>query len=161
MTLPSRARVVQPTNGVFEDVSNTDASGTHHMENGFRGAFGYINVDGPNTNLRSQKPNVDAHEVSLKFKFVRRDTGAPVIIPWMQFSFFDFDENDNSEPAGDGREARDPPHPTPPTHPPTPLGTPWCPTDPHSPPHPGPADPFRSVFLLRDLSSTRSPRAPR
>ena len=136
MTLPSRARVVQPTNGVFEDVSNTDASGTHHMENGFRGAFGYINVDGPNTNLRSQKPNVDAHEVSLKFKFVRRDTGAPVIIPWMQFSFFDFDENDNNEPAGDGREARDPPHPThPPTHP---SGNPMVPNRPALTPSPRP-----------------------
>ena len=136
MTLPSRARVVQPTNGVFEDVSNTDASGTHHMENGIRGAFGNINVDGPNTDLRSQKPNVDAHEVSLKFKFVRRDTGAPVIIPWMQFSFFDFDENDNDEPAGDGREARDPPHPThPPTHP---SGNPMVPNRPALTPSPRP-----------------------
>lgn len=125
------------------------------MENKIRGAFGYINVDGPNTYLRPQKPNVDAHEVTLVFKFVKRDTGEPVNIPWMQFSFFDFDENDNNEPAGDGGEARDPPTP------PTPLGTPWSPTDPHSPPDPGPADPFRSVFLLRDLSSTRSPRAPR
>ena len=130
MTLPSRVRVVQPINGVFADEKDSDDSGTHHMENTIKGAFGYINVDGPNTYLRSQKPNVDAHEVTLVFKFVKRDTGEPVNIPWMQFSFFDFDENDNNEPAGDGREARDPPTP------PTPLGTPWCPTDLHSPPPP-------------------------
>ena len=122
------------------------------MENGIGGAFGYINVDGPNTNLRRLKPNVDAHKVSLKFKFVRRDTGAPVIIPWMQFSFFDFDENQNS---GDGQEVHDPPTT------PTPLGPPRCPTNPHSPPHPGLVNPLRSVSLLRDSPSTRSPRAPR
>ena len=104
MTLPSRVRVVQPINGVFADEKDSDDSGTHHMENKIRGAFGYINVDGPNTYLRPQKPNVDAHEVTLVFKFVKRDTGEPVNIPWMQFSFFDFDENDNNEPAGDGRE---------------------------------------------------------
>ena len=103
MTLPSRVRVVQPINGVFADEKDSDDSGRHHMENKIRGAFGYINVDGPNTYLRPQKPNVDAHEVTLVFKFVKRDTGEPVNIPWMQFSFFDFDENDNNEP-GDGRE---------------------------------------------------------
>jgi len=92
-----------PINGVFADEKDSDDSGTHHMENKIRGAFGYINVDGPNTYLRPQKPNVDAHEVTLVFKFVKRDTGEPVNIPWMQFSFFDFDENDNNEP-GDGME---------------------------------------------------------
>ena len=161
MTLPSRVRTVQPLSGKFGDEKNSDESGNWHELNQIAGAFGYVNVDSPNEELRTMPPATatagaaSTHDVKLQFKFVRRDTGQPVTLSWMQFSFFDFDENDNNEPAGDGREARDPPTP------PTPLGTPWWPTDPHSPPHPGPADPFRSVFLLRDLSSTRSPRAPR
>ena len=48
----------------------------------------------------------------------RRDTGQPVSIPWMQFTFFDFDEttltdwlvNNLNAVAGDGREARPAPH---------------------------------------------------
>jgi len=47
-------------------------------------------VDGPNPNKRGT--NEPPHEATLRFKFVRRDTGQPISIPWMQFTFFDFDE---------------------------------------------------------------------
>ena len=80
------------------------------------GQFGQINLDGPNTNLRTRRDKgrlVEDHEVTFKFRFVRRDTGQPVSIPWMQFTFFDFDENmlthwivGNGAVTGDGREAR-------------------------------------------------------
>ena len=84
------------------------------MQTKINGRFGQINLDGPNGNLRGQTPPTPPHETTFKFRFVRRDTGQPVAIPWMQFTFFDFDENRLSDwlvqnlnaVAGDGREAR-------------------------------------------------------
>ena len=73
-----------------------------------KGLFGEINIDGPDVG----KVSGTTQELGLKFKFVNRDTGAPVVIDWMQFSVFDFDE----EPAGVGREARDTPPCPRPTH---------------------------------------------
>ena len=81
------------------------------MQNKINGEFAQINLDGPDGNMRGQ--NTPPHETTFKFRFVRRDTGQPVSIPWMQFTFFDFDENvltdwlkQNGATTGDGREAR-------------------------------------------------------
>ena len=143
MTLPSRVRVVQPLSGKFGDKKDSDESGDWHKLNRIEGDFGYINVDSPNTEFRTlpkDAPHSAAamanaasiHDVTLQFKFVRRDTGLPVTLSWMQFSFFDFDENDPKTWDGkimnewEGREAPPPPLPRPPSRP----------TDPHSPPHP-------------------------
>ena len=88
------------------------------------GKFGQINLDGPNTPLRADRDagiDVPDHEVTLRFRFVNRDTGAAISIPWLQFSLFDFDENSRDKGEGDGREARAHPHPptsTPSTTPP-------------------------------------------
>ena len=119
-----RASVAQPLNGVFDKkVSGSDSSGDGHLENTISGEYAQINVDGPNPNKRGT--NEPPHEVTLRFKFVRRDTGQPISIPWMQFTFFDFDETIHfhfmqGAETGDGREARAP-LPTPalptPTHP--------------------------------------------
>ena len=92
--------------------------GNHHNQNQINGQFAQINLDGPDGNLRGT--NAPPHETTFKFKFVRRDTGQPVSIPWMQFTFFDFDENvltpwltQNGGADGDGREARLRPLPSP------------------------------------------------
>ena len=84
--------------------------GSHHMQTRLNGQFAQINLDGPNSDLR---PGAPAHETTFRFQFKRRDTGQPVSIPWMQFTFFDFDENMLSDwlvgqgaVTGDGREAR-------------------------------------------------------
>ena len=86
--------------------------GRHHTQNRINGEFAQINLDGPDANLRGT--NAPPHETTFKFRFVRRDTGQPVSIPWMQFTFFDFDENvltswlvnEKNAAVGDGREAR-------------------------------------------------------
>ena len=103
--------------------------GTHHLQNKINGAFAQINLDGPDPIRRGT--NAPPHEVTLRFKFVRRDTGQPVSIPWMQFTFFDLDENvlsdwlvnNQNAKEGDGREARPPPlnPPSPPHWTPHPL----------------------------------------
>ena len=85
------ASVVQPLNGQFEDLDDSDASGSHHKQNMINGKFGQINLDGPNTPLRADRdatPPIDVpdHEVTLRFRFVNRDTGAAISIPWLQFS---------------------------------------------------------------------------
>ena len=107
------ASVVQPLNGQFEDLDDSDNSGSHHKQNMINGQFGQINLDGPNTDLRAVRDAgtpVPDHEVTLRFRFVNRDTGAAISIPWLQFSLFDFDEN-KPEGKGDSREARAaPPH---------------------------------------------------
>ena len=84
--------------------------GDHHMQTRLNGQFAQINLDGPNSDLR---PGAPAHETTFRFQFKRRDTGQPVSIPWMQFTFFDFDENllndwmvNQGAVTGDGREAR-------------------------------------------------------
>ena len=90
--------------------------GSHHKHNRINGQFAQINLDGPDGNLRGT--NAPPHVTTFKFKFVRRDTGQPVAIPWMQFTFFDFDENvltnwlvqNLNAVTGDGREARPAPH---------------------------------------------------
>ena len=87
------------------------AGGDHHMQTKINGKFAQINLDGPDNDRRGT--GEPAHETTLKFQFVRRDTNQPVSIPWMQFTFFDFDENvltpwltQNGGADGDGREAR-------------------------------------------------------
>ena len=98
------------------------AGGDHHLQTKINGQFAQINLDGPDGNLRGT--NAPAHETTFNFQFKRRDTGQPVSIPWMQFTFFDLDEivlNEwlvsNGATTGHGREARahhpTPPHPTP------------------------------------------------
>ena len=89
--------------------------GNHHLQTKINGEFAQINLDGPDSNMRGQ--NTPPHETTFKFRFVRRDTGQPVSIPWMQFTFFDFDDNvltdwlvnNQNAVTGDGREARPPP----------------------------------------------------
>ena len=86
--------------------------GSHHRQTKINGEFAQINLDGPDWNMRGQ--NTPPHETTFKFRFVRRDTGQLVSIPWMQFTFFDFDENvltdwlvnNQNAKEGDGREAR-------------------------------------------------------
>ena len=80
--------------------------------------FGEINLKGPNTDGATSS-------VGLTFTFKNRDTNAEVTIPWMQFTLFDFDRNnDNSK----GQEVpRRPPPPA--SRPPPPA---LRPTDPHS-----------------------------
>ena len=80
------------------------------MQTRLNGQFAQINLDGPNSDLR---PGAPAHETTFRFQFKRRDTGQPVSIPWMQLTFFDFDENTLTDwmvgqgaVTGDGREAR-------------------------------------------------------
>ena len=83
------------------------------MQTKINGKFAQINLDGPNNDLRGTADYNTAHETTFKFEFKRRDNGQPVVIPWMQFTFFDFDENvltpwltQNGGADGDGREAR-------------------------------------------------------
>ena len=86
--------------------------------------FVEINLDGPNSGIAS---------LGLKFKFVRRDTGQPISLPWLQFTLFDFDMQGAGGSDQGGREVRD-------TTPPLPLPPrPFCrspPTEPHPPPPP-------------------------
>ena len=110
--------------GTRAPVAASTRGGTHHLQNKLVGEFVQINLDGPDASRRGT--NAPPHETTFKFRFVRRDTGQPVSIPWMQFTFFDFDENvltdwlkDQRVTSGDGREARSShltsPHPN---HPP-------------------------------------------
>ena len=86
--------------------------GDHHLQTRILGEFAQINLDGPDPSRRGT--NAPPHETTFKFQFKRRDTGQPVSIPWMQFTFFDFDENvltdwlvnNAGAKQGDGREAR-------------------------------------------------------
>ena len=78
--------------------------------NGINGKFGRINIDGPDVGKSG------AQEVGFKFKFVNRATNQPVNISWMQFTLFDFDEDQR----GLGREARDQGNPLPPPSTPPP-----------------------------------------
>ena len=88
--------------------------GDHHLQTKINGQFAQINLDGPNTDKRGTSEHHTPHETTFKFEFRRRDNGQPVSIPWMQFTFFDFDENVLSDwlvnkagaKEGDGREAR-------------------------------------------------------
>ena len=102
--------------GTRAPVAASTRGGTHHLQNKLVGEFAQINLDGPDASRRGT--NAPPHETTFKFKFVRRDTGQPVSIPWMQFTFFDFDENRLTDwlvnnlgaVTGDGREARPAPH---------------------------------------------------
>ena len=94
--------------------------GDHHLQTKINGKFAQINLDGPNNDKRGTSEHHTPHETTFKFEFRRRDNGQPVSIPWMQFTFFDFDENvltdwlkQNGGADGDGREARLPPSPSP------------------------------------------------
>ena len=103
--------------------------GDHHLQTKINGNFAQINLDGPNNDLRgTANSNLDIrHETTFKFEFRRRDNGQPVVIPWMQLTFFDFDENvltdwlkGQGATTGDGREARLRPLPLSPLNPPLP-----------------------------------------
>ena len=78
------------------------------LEDGADGTptFGEINLQGPD--------EAGTREVELTFTFKRRDTGAEVQLPWMQFTLFDFDHN--MWPAGQqkGLEVNPTPAPAPP-----------------------------------------------
>ena len=87
--------------------------GNHHLQTKINGEFAQINLDGPNNDKRGTSEHHTPHETTFKFEFRRRDNGQPVSIPWMQFTFFDFDENvltdwlkQNGATTGDGRQAR-------------------------------------------------------
>ena len=98
--------------GTRAPIAASTRGGTHHLQNKLVGEFAQINLDGPDPSRRGT--NAPPHETTFRFKFVRRDTGQPVAIPWMQFTFFDFDENvltswlvnNMGAVTGDGREAR-------------------------------------------------------
>ena len=105
--------------GTRAPVAASTRGGTHHLQNKLVGEFAQINLDGPGSEYSNRDPylrllNPPPHETTFKFRFVRRDTGQPVSIPWMQFTFFDFDENVLTDwlvnkagaKEGDGREAR-------------------------------------------------------
>ena len=101
---------------------------TNELKNGAAGTptFGQINLQGPfvDQDADSRQDADSLREVELTFTFKRRDTGAEVQIPWMQFTLFDFDHNMND---GDrGQEV----NPTPAPAPPHPLRI--APTDPRS-----------------------------
>ena len=90
----------------------SQAPGNNHIKETDRNGvdvktFFEINVKGPPPSSRSTAPGGTTF-VDLTFKFVRRDTGLPVIIPWMQFTLFDFDQNNDGN-TGNGKEARGPP----------------------------------------------------
>ena len=130
--------------------------GDHHLQTKINGPFAQINLDGPDGNMRGQ--NTPPHETTFKFRFVRRDTGQPVSIPWMQFTFFDLDENvlmswlvnNLNAVTGDGREARLRPLPSP-----HPCENPIAPNRSALT-----AGPSRSALLRRDSPITRAPRTP-
>ena len=84
--------------------------------------FFEINVKGPPPGAAAGSTT----SVDLTFKFVRRDDGSAVTIPWMQFTLFDFDQNNDGN-TGNGKEARGPPpcEPRPPD-PLTPGPSPVC-----------------------------------
>ena len=75
---------------------------TNELKPGAAGTptFGQINLQGPD--------ELGTREVALTFTFKRRDTRAEVQIPWMQFTLFDFDQNNDGN-TGNGKEARGPP----------------------------------------------------
>ena len=56
----------------------------NHVYVGCTPTFGEINLKGPDS--------AGTSSVGLTFTFKRRDTGAEVEIPWMQFTLFDFDQ---------------------------------------------------------------------
>ena len=89
--------------------------GNHYVQTKINGEFAQINLDGPDNDMRgtASSNNDIVHQTTFKFEFRRRDNGQPVVIPWMQFTFFDFDENvltdwlkQNGATTGDGRQAR-------------------------------------------------------
>ena len=96
--------------------------------------FGEINLRGPGS-------QDGLNSVGLTFTFKRRDNRAEVTIPWMQLTFFDFDQDPNQGGIA-GREVPPPrpacpPRPPPPV-PPLPPG-PQPPLLPPPPPRPPPA----------------------
>ena len=130
--------------------------GDHHLQTKINGKFAQINLDGPNNDKRGTSEHHTPHETTFKFEFRRRDNGQPVVIPWMQLTFFDFDENvltdwlkQNGATTGDGREARLRPLPSP-----HPCENPIAPNR-------SALTPSRSALLRRDSPITRSPRTPR
>ena len=90
--------------------------------------FGEINLKGPGADGATSS-------VGLTFTFKNRDTNAEVTIPWMQFTLFDFDRNnDNSK----GQEV--PRRPPPPASRPPPPALRLPPSASRSPP-PAPRPP--------------------
>ena len=105
--------------------------------------FGEIGLQGPG----SQN---GLNSVGLTFTFKRRDNRAEVTIPWMQLTFFDFDQDPN-KPWPAAREV-------PPPRPACPAPRRPCPTA-HRPPLMGVPDPNRSAWRPRGLWITRCPAA--
>ena len=85
--------------------------------------FGEINLQGPGAAS-------GVNSVGLTFTFKRNDTRAEVTIPWMQLTFFDFDQDPNLG-GNAGREVP-PPRPAcpPATRPPPPVPPPMVPRPP-------------------------------
>ena len=105
--------------------------------------FGEINVQGP-----GEANGVNS--VGLTFTFKRRDNRAEVTIPWMQLTFFDFDQDPN-QPWPAAREV-------PPPRPACPAPRHPCPIA-HRPPLMGVPDPNRSAWRPRGSWITRCPAA--
>ena len=72
-------------------------------ESGNVPTFGEINLRGPGS-------QDGVNSVGLTFTFKRRDNRAEVTIPWMQLTFFDFDQ----DPLQGGNAGREVPPPRPP-----------------------------------------------
>ena len=106
--------------------------------------FGEINLRGPGS-------QDGLNSVGLTFTFKRRDNRAEVTIPWMQLTFFDFDQ-DIWQGGNAGREVP-PPRPALPPSPRRP-----CPTA-HRPPLMGVPGPNRSAWRPRGSWITRCPAA--
>ena len=89
-------------------------AGVNYLKDDANGTptFGELNLQGPDA--------LGTRSVALTFAFKRRDTGAEVEIPFMQFTLFDFDHNYGSSDRK-GEEVRPlPPAPPTNTRPPTP-----------------------------------------
>ena len=102
---PAGALRVTSTPGVVIDLyieNTTSYTPGNNYGNFIKGnTFGSIRLKGPGT-------NGETSSVGLTFTFKRRDTNAEVTIPLMQFTLFDFDQNNDGN-TGNGKEARGPP----------------------------------------------------
>ena len=74
------ASVVQPLNGQFEDLDDSDTSGSHHKQSMINGQFGQINLDGPTATFVLTETLESTYPITkdLRFRFVNRDTGAAI-----------------------------------------------------------------------------------
>ena len=150
-------KITTPQQGVEIDLhikTRTDsdpyvAPSNNQLRDGAAGTptFGEINLQGPDAS--------GTRSVKLTFTFKRRDTGAEVEIPWMQFTLFDFDQikADTSIESGygnaDGAKGQEVQPPPPPLHPTPTVNRAHRPV----------RDPNRSARQSRDSLITRCPAA--